>query len=81
MESGTPQSQHLRITQMQPKRMIVARCSSPQFLKRFLTFIEDGVSDLIRLATGGTGVLPEGNIPHDLVNRLARKRVRQPITF
>jgi hypothetical protein len=27
--------------------------------------------DLIRLATGGTGVLPPGDIPHDLVHRLA----------
>ena len=27
--------------------------------------------DLFRLATGGTGVLPEGDIPHDLADRLA----------
>ncbi len=30
-------------------------------------------ADLIRLATGGTGVLPAGNIPHDLVERLAQE--------
>jgi hypothetical protein len=30
-------------------------------------------TDLIRLATGGTGVLPKGEIPQDLVNRLARE--------
>ena len=29
--------------------------------------------DLIRLATGGTGVLPPGDIPYDLVNRLAKE--------
>ena len=29
--------------------------------------------DLVRLATSGTGVLPAGDIPHDLVNRLARE--------
>ena len=28
-------------------------------------------SDLFRLATGGTGVLPRGEIPYDLVDRLA----------
>jgi hypothetical protein len=32
--------------------------------------------DLIQLATGGTGVLPEGNIPVDLVNRLAQEASR-----
>jgi hypothetical protein len=30
-------------------------------------------ADLLRLATGGTGVLAPGNIPVDLVNRLARE--------
>jgi hypothetical protein len=29
--------------------------------------------DLFRLATGGTGVLPEGEIPHDLARRLAEE--------
>lgn len=30
-------------------------------------------SDLLRIATAGTGVLPEGNISHDLVHRLAQE--------
>jgi hypothetical protein len=37
----------------------------------FLDVYRRRSADLIRLATSGTGVLPEGNIPHDLVNRLA----------
>ena len=37
----------------------------------FLNIYRKRSEDLIRLATGGTGVLPEGDIPHDLVNRLA----------
>ncbi|OJY73103.1 MAG: hypothetical protein BGP12_08300 [Rhodospirillales bacterium 70-18] len=32
---------------------------------------EDRTADLFRLATGGTGVLPRGEIPHDLAGRLA----------
>lgn len=39
----------------------------------FLNIYRRRSDDLIRLATGGTGVLPEGNIPHDLVNRLAKE--------
>ena len=37
----------------------------------FLSVYRRRSEDLIRLATAGTGVLPEGEIPHDLVNRLA----------
>jgi hypothetical protein len=39
----------------------------------FLSIYRKRGEDLIRLATNGTGVLPEGAIPHDLVNRLARE--------
>jgi hypothetical protein len=39
----------------------------------FLNIYRQRSRDLIRLATGGTGVLPAGDIPHDLVNRLARE--------
>ena len=39
----------------------------------FLSIYRKRSEDLLRLATGGTGVLPEGAIPHDLVNRLARE--------
>jgi len=39
----------------------------------FLNIYRKRSEDLLRLATGGTGVLPEGDIPHDLVNRLARE--------
>jgi len=39
----------------------------------FLEIYDARVSDLKRLATGGTGVLPPGDIPLDLVNRMARE--------
>ena len=39
----------------------------------FLDIYRNRSADLIRLATGGTGVLPPGAIPHDLVNRLAQE--------
>ncbi len=37
----------------------------------FVSIYRGRTSDLFRIATGGTGVLPEGNLPPDLVNRLA----------
>lgn len=37
----------------------------------FLTIYENRTADLLRLATGGTGVLPDGAIHPDLVRRLA----------
>ena len=39
----------------------------------FLNIYRKRSADLLRLATGGTGVLPPGDIPHDLVNRLAKE--------
>lgn len=39
----------------------------------FLAIYKNRGADLIRLATQGTGVLPPGAIPHDLVNRLAEE--------
>jgi hypothetical protein len=39
----------------------------------FLDIYKRRSADLIRLATGGTGVLPEGQIPYDLVHRLAQE--------
>jgi len=37
----------------------------------FVSIYKARAADLIRLATGGTGVLPDGDIPDDLANRLA----------
>ena len=37
----------------------------------FVTIFEGRCADLIRLATNGSGVLPKGEIPVDLANRLA----------
>jgi hypothetical protein len=39
----------------------------------FLDIYRRRSADLIRLATSGTGVLPRGEIPYDLVNRLAEE--------
>jgi hypothetical protein len=39
----------------------------------FLQIYKRRTVDLLRLATGGTGILPEGEISSDLVNRLARE--------
>jgi hypothetical protein len=39
----------------------------------FLNIYRRRSRDLIRLATGGSGVLPPGDISHDLVNRLAQE--------
>ncbi len=39
----------------------------------FLDIYKRRSDDLIRLATNGTGILPEGRIPYDLVNRLAQE--------
>ncbi len=37
----------------------------------FLTIYKNRISDLLRIATGGTGVLQQGELQPDLVNRLA----------
>ena len=37
----------------------------------FLNIYKQRVADLLRIATNGTGVLPQGELPPDLVNRLA----------
>jgi hypothetical protein len=37
----------------------------------FLTIYKARIEDLLRIATGGSGILPEGEIHPDLVNRLA----------
>jgi len=37
----------------------------------FISIYKHRVADLLRIATGGTGVLPEGELHPDLVNRLA----------
>ena len=42
----------------------------------FLSLYKHRVSDLMRIATGGTGVLPDGEIHPDLVNRLANEAAK-----
>ena len=39
----------------------------------FLTVYKSRIADLMRIATGGTGILPEGAIHPDLVNRMAEE--------
>jgi hypothetical protein len=42
----------------------------------FLSIYKTRVADLLRIATGGTGVLPEGQLHPDLVNRLAAEAAK-----
>ncbi|HJR79835.1 MAG TPA: hypothetical protein VJ821_07170 [Anaerolineales bacterium] len=42
----------------------------------FLSIYQERTRDLFRLASGGTGVLPEGELHPDLVNRLAQEAAR-----
>lgn len=42
----------------------------------FLAIYRSRVADLIRLATGGSGILPPGALPPDLINRLAKEAAK-----
>ena len=42
----------------------------------FLTIYRARVEDLIRIATGGSGILPAGALPADLTNRLSREAAK-----
>lgn len=42
----------------------------------FLQIYRRKTDDLYRLASGGTGVMPAGRVPHDLVERLAREAAK-----
>lgn len=42
----------------------------------FLSIYRDRSRDLLRLASGGTGVLPQGELHPDLVNRLAKEAAK-----
>jgi hypothetical protein len=42
----------------------------------YLRIYEDRVADLRRIATGGTGVLPDGDLHPDLVNRMANEAAK-----
>jgi len=42
----------------------------------FITIYKSRVADLLRIASGGTGILPEGELHPDLVNRLAQEASR-----
>ena len=49
---------------------------SPQFSMRSFKTYQARIDDLIRIATGGTGNLPEGELHPDLVNRIAQEASR-----
>ena len=42
----------------------------------FLSIYRNRVADLLRIATGGSGVLPQGELHPDLVNRLASEAAK-----
>lgn len=47
----------------------------------FLTIYRARIADLLRIATGGSGVLPRGNLHPDLVNRLAKEATKTASHF
>ena len=42
----------------------------------FITIYKNRVADLLRIASGGTGILPQGELHPDLVNRLATEAAK-----
>ena len=42
----------------------------------FLTIYKNRIKDLLRIASNGTGILPEGELSPDLVNRMAREAAK-----
>ncbi|MRG48408.1 hypothetical protein GFS24_25055 [Chitinophaga sp. SYP-B3965] len=42
----------------------------------FITIYKNRIKDLLRMATGGTGVLPQGELHPDLVNRLSTEAAK-----
>ena len=44
--------------------------------RAFLSIYRSRISDLLRIASGGSGVLPEGELHPDLVNRLAEEAAK-----
>ena len=53
--------------------MPAAHCWSPPMFDAFLAIYRNRTRDLLRIATGGTGILPLGDIHPDLVERLAQE--------
>ncbi len=51
------------------------------FFDAFLSIYRRRIADLLRIATNGTGKLPEGDIHPDLVNRLANEAARTASHF
>ena len=62
-----------RLRRCERKRMTAAPCWWRPCSMRSCKIYKRRTADLLRLATGGTGVLPDGDISADLVNRLARE--------
>ncbi|HJX98589.1 MAG TPA: hypothetical protein VJ281_06910 [Chthoniobacterales bacterium] len=42
----------------------------------YIAMYRERVADLMRIATGGSGILPAGALPADLINRLAKEAAR-----
>ena len=71
------------VSARQPKRTDYERCDTKPHdrgavlvaavFDAFLQIYKRRTADLLRLATGGSGVLPDGDISADLVNRLAHE--------
>jgi hypothetical protein len=73
-------------TQAAPDPTLLARTTEPHergailvaaVFDAFLQMYENSIADLRRIATGGTGVLPQGDIHPDLARRFANEAARQ----
>jgi hypothetical protein len=80
-DSDDPEERNVWIRN-KPKRTDYAAADEPHqrgavlvaaVFDAFLQIYKRRKADLVRLASGGTGILPDGDIPVDLVNRLARE--------
>jgi hypothetical protein len=69
-------------TRNKPDPMLMQKTSEPHargailvaaVFDAFLTVYKSRIADLIRIATGGSGILPEGALHPDMVNRLAQE--------
>ncbi|MCU0918188.1 MAG: hypothetical protein MUC88_27030 [Planctomycetes bacterium] len=79
---GTTERQTRAWTPLTPKPELLARTTEPHarggilvaaVFSAFLAIYKARSADLFRIASNGTGVMPEGNLHPDLVHRLARE--------
>lgn len=68
---GSPRTPEAFLTSVEPHAR--GACFVAAIFDAFLDTYKSQISDLRRIATAGTGVLPPGALPNDLVRRVARE--------